>query len=151
MLVIKFFRVGKKNQPSFKIVVAEQGTPTRGGRFVEQIGFYNPISKEKVLNSERIKYWISVGAKPTPRTKNLFITEKIIEGKKVDVHNKPKKKEEEGAKPAAAPKAEAKEAPAEKKEEKPAEEPKKEVPAEKKEEPKEAPKEEKPAEPAPSA
>jgi small subunit ribosomal protein S16 len=149
MLVIKLFRVGKKNQPSFKIVVTKKGSPTKGGRFVEQIGFYNPVTKEKVLNQERIKYWISVGAQPSPTTHNLFVSAKIIDEKKIDVHKKPKKKEEE--KKAAAPKAAA--APAEaKKEEKPAEEAKKEEAKEApKEEKKEAQKEEKPAEPTPSA
>jgi small subunit ribosomal protein S16 len=92
MLVIHLFRVGKKNQPSFKIVVAERGKPVRAGRFVEQVGFYNPVTKEKILKQERIKYWLSVGAQPSPTAFNLFVSEKIIEGKKIDVHKKPKKK-----------------------------------------------------------
>ena len=132
MLVIHLFRVGKKNQPSFKIVVAERGKPTRAGRFVEEVGFYNPVTKEKVLKQERIKYWISVGAQPSPTAFNLFVSEKIIEGKKIDVHTNPKKKEEKPGEPAVAPAAEVKpkeETPPNQIAEKPAEEKPKETPA----------------------
>lgn len=92
MLVIRLFRTGKKNQPSFKIVVTDKRKPPRGGRFVEEVGFYNPLKKEKVLKTERIKYWLSVGAKPSDTVYNLLISEKIIEGKKTPIYIK--KKEE---------------------------------------------------------
>lgn len=95
MLVIRFFRVGKKNQPAFKIVVTDKRNPPRGGRFVEEVGFWNPITKEKILKKERIKYWISVGAKPSDSVFNLLVLEKVIEGKKLPVHKKPKEKKEE--------------------------------------------------------
>jgi len=93
MLRIRFFRVGKKNQPAFKIVVINKKNPPRGGRFVEEVGFWNPITKEKVLRKERIKYWLSVGAKPTESVYNLLVSEKVIEGKKIAVHKKRKEKE----------------------------------------------------------
>ncbi len=144
MLVIRFFRTGKKNQPSFKIVVTDKRESSTTGRSVEEVGFWNPLTREKVLRQERIQYWLSVGAKPSPSVFNLLVSEKIVEGKKIDVHKKAKEKKE---------KAPAPEKPAEKKpvEEKPKEEkPKEEKP---KEEPKveakpaeEKPKE-KPAEP----
>jgi len=91
MLVIRLFRVGKKNQPSFKIVVTDKKSKPRAGRFVEEVGFYNPLTKEKVLKGDRIKHWISVGAKPSPTIFNLLISEKIIEGKKIPKHKKSKK------------------------------------------------------------
>lgn len=127
MLVIRFLRTGKKNQPSFKIVVVEKTRSSTSGRFVEEVGFYNPLTKEKVLKGERIKYWISVGAKPSDTVHNLLVSGKIIEGKKIAVHKKSKEK-----KPASAEATADKEKP---KEEKP-------VAPEK-------PVEEKPAEPAP--
>jgi len=133
MLVIRLFRVGKKNQPSFKIVVTDKRKPPRAGRFVEEVGFYNPLTKEKVLRAERIKYWLSVGAKPSPTVFNLLVSEKIMEGKKIDVHKKPKKKEEKPAEVAAAVEKPKEVAPVEKpKEEKPKEEKKKEVTKEEK-------------------
>ncbi|MFA5355498.1 MAG: 30S ribosomal protein S16 [Candidatus Paceibacterota bacterium] len=101
MLVIRFFRTGKINQPSFKIVVTEKTNSSTRGRFVEQLGTYNPTTKEKTLNAERAKYWIGVGAQPSETVHNLFVSEKIIEGKKVDLHKKSKKAAE--AKPAEAP------------------------------------------------
>ena len=98
MLVIRFFRVGKKNQPSFKIVVTDKRKPARAGRFVEEVGFYNPEIKEKVLKPDRIKYWLSVGAKPSNTVYNLLISEKIIEGKKIPIYMKKAKKEPSVAK-----------------------------------------------------
>jgi len=91
MLIIKFLRVGKKNQPFFKIVVTDKRNKPCSGRFVEEVGYYNPLKKEKKLNLERIKYWLSVGAKPSPTVFNLLVSEKIIEGKKILKHKKPKK------------------------------------------------------------
>ena len=91
MLVIRLFRVGKKNQPSFKIVVTDKKSKPRAGRFVEEVGFYNPLTKEKVLKGDRIKHWISVGAKPSPTINNLLVSEKIVEGKKIPKHKKSKK------------------------------------------------------------
>lgn len=101
MLVIRFFRVGKRNQPSFKIVVTDKRSKLRAGRFVEEVGFYNPLTKEKVLKQERIKYWLSVGVKPSSTVHNLLISEKIIEGKKIPVHKKAKAKEEKKPSPEA--------------------------------------------------
>jgi small subunit ribosomal protein S16 len=95
MLVIRFFRVGKRNQPSFKIVVTDKRNPPRGGKFVEEVGFWNPVTKEKVLRKERIKYWLSVGAQPSESVYNLLVSEKIIEGKKIPVHKKKKEEKTE--------------------------------------------------------
>lgn len=93
MLVIRFFRTGKKNQPFFKIVVTEKTRPPRGGRFVEELGFYNPLTKEKNVKKDRVKYWISVGAQPSDTVYNLLVKEGIIEGKKIALHKKKKVKE----------------------------------------------------------
>ena len=95
MLVIRFFRVGKKNQPSFKIVIVDKRRATKSGNFIEEVGFYNPLTKEKVLKVERIKYWLSVGVKPSASVTNLLISEKILEGKKIPKHGKPKKEKVE--------------------------------------------------------
>jgi small subunit ribosomal protein S16 len=154
MLVIRFFRVGKKNQPSFKIVVTDKRRPPRGGRFLEEVGFWNPLTKEKILRGERIKYWLSVGAKPSDSVYNLLVKEKICQGKKTPVHKKKKEKKPSSAKATAGKKEVKEEAKSEEaKQEKPKEEtakpeePKKEV---KTQEPKEEKKEEKPKEAASS-
>ena len=91
MLVIRFFRASKKNQPSFKIVVTDKRKSSVKGRYVEEVGFLDPLNDKKFLRAERIKYWISKGAKPSPTVHNLLISEKIIEGKKIPKHKKSKK------------------------------------------------------------
>ena len=108
MLVIRFLRVGKKGQPSFKIVVTDKRKPPRAGRFVEEVGFYNPLTKEKVLRQDKIKHWLSKGAKPSDTVHNLLIGEKVIEGKKISKHIIVKKTEEiSEVAPATEPKEEA--------------------------------------------
>ena len=98
MLTIRLFRTGKKNQPFFKIVVIDRRKAPKSGRFVEEVGYYNPLTKEKNVKGDRVKYWISVGAVPSDTLHNLLVKEKVIEGKKVDVH----KEKKEGEKPAEA-------------------------------------------------
>jgi small subunit ribosomal protein S16 len=95
MLRIRFLRVGKKNQTSFKIVVINSRRAPQSGKFVEEVGFFNPLTKEKILKKERILYWLSKGAKPSNSVFNLLISEKVIKGKKVPVHKKPKEKKKE--------------------------------------------------------
>ncbi|MCL4400020.1 30S ribosomal protein S16 [Patescibacteria group bacterium] len=96
MLAIKFKRIGKKHQPSFRIVVGEKRSKVLG-RSREDLGWFDPKTKEAKISKERALYWIKVGAKPTPSIHNLLINEKIIEGKKVPVHKKSKKTEEKTA------------------------------------------------------
>ncbi len=93
MLSIRLLRLGKKNQPFYKIVVTDKKSAPRGGRPLEILGFYNPLSKEKELKGERIKHWLSVGAKASDTVYNMLIEAKIIEGKKIDVHKESKKEE----------------------------------------------------------
>lgn len=95
MLVIRFFRASKKNQPLYKIVVTDKRKSSVKGTYVEEVGFFDPLKDKKILRAERIKYWISVGAKPSPTVHNLLISEKIIEGKKIHKFKKSKKKPSE--------------------------------------------------------
>jgi ribosomal protein S16 len=137
MIVIRFLRTGKKNQAFFRVVATDKRNSTKAGRFLEILGFYNPLTKEKNLKADRIKYWISKGAQTSDTVHNLLIREGVIEGKKIPKHRPSKKKEED--KPEESPKAETKE---EKKEEEKPNEPAEEA---KPEEPKEDVKPEEPA------
>lgn len=125
MLKIRLQRTGRTNNPSYRVVVTEHTNGPKSGRAVEALGSYNPKTKERVLNDERIKYWLSVGAKATGTMHNMLVNAKIVTGKKINVLPKktvPKKDEPVAeAAPAAA------EAPV-------AEEPKEEAPAEEKKE-----------------
>jgi small subunit ribosomal protein S16 len=76
MLKIRLSRGGVKKRPVYKIVIADSRFP-RDGRFLEKVGFYNPLlpktKKERVnLEVERIKHWISKGAKPTLRVSRIL-------------------------------------------------------------------------------
>ena len=94
MLAIRFLRIGKKHQPSYKIVVIDKRRSPKSSKFIEQLGFYNPLTKEKGINKERIQYWLSQGAQPSDTVHNLLVKEGLIEGKKISVHSRKQKKEE---------------------------------------------------------
>ncbi|MBI4094422.1 MAG: 30S ribosomal protein S16 [Candidatus Liptonbacteria bacterium] len=84
MLTIKFQRSGRKHEPRYRIVVGERRSKI-GGPPLEDLGFYNPIRKDAGLNAERIRYWISVGAKPSRTVHNLLVKKEVISGGKIPV------------------------------------------------------------------
>lgn len=91
-------RTGRTNMPTFRIVVTEHTRGPKSANFVEKVGSYNPKTKERSLNAERVKYWLSVGAKATGTMHNMLVSAGIVEGKKVNVlpRKSPPKKEGEG-------------------------------------------------------
>lgn len=93
MLAIKFKRIGKKGQASFRIIVAEKRSKL-GGRYVEDLGWTNPRSDEFKINNERAEHWLKVGAQPTDAVYNLLVKSGAVKGKKKPVHKKLKKQEE---------------------------------------------------------
>jgi small subunit ribosomal protein S16 len=99
MLKIRLQRIGKKNDPSYRIALVEHTTSPHG-KFIELLGSYNPKSKEKKFDKERIEYWMTKGAQASPTVHNLLVGEKIISGEKVKAW-KPKKKAKEEIKPEA--------------------------------------------------
>ena len=150
MLKLRLSRGGTKKRPVYKVVVADSRF-ARDGRFIEKVGFFNPLlpkdKKERVgLEAERIKYWLGQGAQPTTRVARILGENELMpmpangNNPKKAVPKKERKKEGEEA-PAAAPKAAA---PA-------AEAPKEEAPAVEAAPAAEAPKEEAPAVEAASA
>ena len=82
MLKIRLSMGGAKKRPVYKIVVADSRFP-RDGRFIEKVGFFNPLlpktKKERInLEVERIKHWISKGAKPTLRVSRILGEAEIL-------------------------------------------------------------------------
>ena len=100
MLKIRFLRRGKKHQPFFYIVVVDKKRSPKSGKYIERVGFYNPLTKEAGFKKERINYWLSKGVKASDTVFNLLIEKGLLSGKKKAVHKKPKKKEEQGEKKA---------------------------------------------------
>lgn len=95
MLKIRLQRIGKKNSPSFRVVLVEH-TMRPQGKFLELLGSYNKIQKQKSFNKERILYRISKGAQVSPTVHNLLVDEKIIDKPKVKAW-RPKRSEAESA------------------------------------------------------
>ena len=136
-LKIRLARGGAKKRPFYRIVVAEASAP-RDGRYVEKLGFYNPmVAKDNdqrlVVNGERVAYWLGQGAQATERVQKLLSSLEMME--KVALRDQPKKAapgkkraEKEAAEAEAA--AEAAEAAAAAEAEAPAEEAAAEAPAE---------------------
>ena len=77
-VVIRLSRLGSKGKPHHKIVVTESTRP-RDGRFIEEIGYYDPSRNPTFMDvkAERAMHWLSVGAKPSPTVKSIFKQKKI--------------------------------------------------------------------------
>ncbi len=70
---IRLTRIGKKRQPSYRVVVADSRGP-RDGRYIEQIGRYDPRQEPSLveIDAERAAFWIARGAQPSPQAKKLI-------------------------------------------------------------------------------
>ena len=82
MLKMRLSMGGTKKRPVYKVVVADSRFP-RDGRFIEKIGFFNPLipkdKKERMsLDAERVKYWLGQGAQPTIRVARILGENQII-------------------------------------------------------------------------
>ena len=79
MVKIRLKRMGQKKAPFYRIVVADERSP-RDGRFIEEIGTYDPNQDPSVfnVNEEAAKKWIAQGAQPTDKVKALFKKNGII-------------------------------------------------------------------------
>ena len=82
MVKIRLKRMGAKKKPFYRIVVADSRCP-RDGKFIEEIGYYNPLVEEKTVkvDSEKVQQWIKNGAKPTDTVDRLFKNNGVYEAK----------------------------------------------------------------------
>ena len=79
---IRLKRMGMKKHPFYRVVVADDRSP-RDGRFIEQLGYYNPMTNpaEISIDGEKAKYWLGVGAQPTDTVRVLLKKTGVIEEK----------------------------------------------------------------------
>jgi len=111
MLKIKLARIGKKKAPIYRFIISEVGRDPYG-RVLENLGSYNPRSKELQAKADRINHWISQGAQMTTTVNNLLVGHKIVKGEVIRVVSKqavpaaPEVKEAPVATPAAETKTE---------------------------------------------
>lgn len=96
MLAIKLKRIGKKKQAAFRVIVAEKKSKVHG-RYVEDLGSYNPHTKALSVLKDRVAHWVSRGAQPTPTMHNLFVSKGILSGSKIPVHKRIAAKQEAAA------------------------------------------------------
>ncbi|MBP3907121.1 MAG: 30S ribosomal protein S16 [Peptostreptococcaceae bacterium] len=77
---IRLKRMGSNKKPFYRIVVADSRSP-RDGKFIEEIGFYNPVSQPKQvkINDEKAVKWLGCGAQPTDTVKTLFVKNGVME------------------------------------------------------------------------
>lgn len=80
MVKIRLKRLGQKKSPFYRIVVADSRYP-RNGRFIEELGYYNPMTNpaEFKVDAEKANDWIAKGAQPTETVKALFVKNGIVE------------------------------------------------------------------------
>jgi small subunit ribosomal protein S16 len=92
MLMIRLQRVGRKNEPTFRLVLTDSKNSTKSGKYLEVLGSYDPRQENKLeqFDVPKIKHWISKGAKLSTTVHNFLVHKKAIEGKKVNAL--PKKK-----------------------------------------------------------
>ena len=78
MLKLRLKRIGRKRSPSYRLVIMEN-TCRRDGRPIEEVGYYNPISKSYKFDKEKIQKWLRYGVKPTQTVFNLLKKADIVE------------------------------------------------------------------------
>lgn len=88
MLAIRLQRVGRKNDPSFRVIVADSKLKPKTGNVLEVLGSYNARMGKPVINTERAQYWMSVGAKASGTVHNILVDLKAVTGKKINVLGK---------------------------------------------------------------
>jgi small subunit ribosomal protein S16 len=71
MLKLRLKRIGRKGSPSYRLVIMEN-TFRRDGKPIDEVGYYNPITKQSKFHSEKIKKWLLCGVKPTETVLNLL-------------------------------------------------------------------------------
>jgi len=86
--MIRFQRVGRKNDASFRMAVLEKTAGPKAGKYVDLVGTYNPKTKQITYKADRIQDWIKKGAQVSPSLKNLLIKNGVLEGSKVAVISK---------------------------------------------------------------
>lgn len=90
MLKIRLQRIGRKNDPAFRVVLTDSKNAAKSGKFLEIVGTYNPKSGETTFKEERVEYWTSKGAQLSDTVHNFLVDKKMVKGNKKNVL--PKKK-----------------------------------------------------------
>lgn len=85
MINIRLQRRGRKNDPSFRVVVVDSKKKPKTGNYLEMVGSYDPRVDRVDLKADRILAWMKNGAQPSDTVHNLLVAKKIIDAKKINV------------------------------------------------------------------
>lgn len=85
MLMMRLQRVGRKNDPSYRIVVVDKRTSPKSNKHVDHLGSYNPKLNHVQIDAERAKDWLAKGVQASDTMHNILVSQKVIEGKKINV------------------------------------------------------------------
>ena len=77
MLKLRFKRTGRKGSPSYRLVIMEN-TARRDGKSIDEVGYYNPITKDSKFDIDKIKKWLNYGVQPTDTVLRLLQKAKIV-------------------------------------------------------------------------
>ena len=83
--MMRLQRVGRRNDPSYRIVVTDKRTGVKSDKHIDRIGSYNPKMDHIQLDTEKAKEWLAKGVQPSETMHNLLVSQKVIEGKKINV------------------------------------------------------------------
>lgn len=83
MLTMRLQRIGRKNEPHFRVVVVDRKHAPRSGKFIDIVGSYNPKSGKVEMKTDVIKEWISKGVQTSDTVHNFLVTHKVIDAKKI--------------------------------------------------------------------
>jgi small subunit ribosomal protein S16 len=85
MLMMRLQRVGRKNDPSFRIVVVDKRTGPKSNKNIAILGSYNPKLNHVQVDKAAAKEWLSKGVQPSDTVHNILVGQQVIEGKKINV------------------------------------------------------------------
>ena len=85
MLMMRLQRVGRRNDPSYRVVVTDKRTGPKSNKHVAILGSYNPKLDHIQIDGEQAKLWLSKGVQPSPTVHNILVTAKVLDAKKLNV------------------------------------------------------------------
>lgn len=85
MLMMRLQRVGRRNDPSYRVVVTDKRTGPKSNKHVALLGSYNTKLDHVQLDTEAVKKWLAQGVQPSPTVHNLLVSQGVIEAKKINV------------------------------------------------------------------
>ncbi len=88
MLMMRLQRIGRKNEPHFRVVVTDKRNAPKSGKFIEVIGSYNPKAGSVTFDTAKTAAWLAQGVQPSATVHNFLVSQKLVEGKKKNALSK---------------------------------------------------------------